>query len=104
MPLPLLAANTSSPAKPSPEMSFHSRISRCVFSCATTSTVAGNSTLPLTWSKCVCVLMIVVTGLGVSSRILSISGCPQPGTLVSTSTTPSPVTNAAELPPPPRST
>ena len=34
-----------------------------VFSCTTMSTVAGNSTLPLTWSPCVCVLMIVVTGL-----------------------------------------
>jgi hypothetical protein len=39
-----------------------SRINFAVFSCATTSTVAGNSTLPPTWSKCVCVLMMVVTG------------------------------------------
>ena len=79
-------------------------MSRRAFVWATTSTDAGNSTLPLTWSKCACVLMMVVTGFGVSSRMRSISGCPQPATFVSTSTTPSLVTNAAELPPPPRST
>ena len=45
-----------------------------VFSCVTTSTVAGNSTLPLTWSPCVCVLMIIVTGLSVTLLILSSSG------------------------------
>ena len=38
-----------------------------VFSCATISTSAGNSTFPLTWSPCVCVLMSTVTGFGVSS-------------------------------------
>ena len=59
-----------------------------VFSCVTTSTVAGNSTLPLTWSPCVWVLMIVVTGFGVSSLILSRIGWPQPGFFVSTTTTP----------------
>ena len=77
---------------------------RAAFSCATTSTEAGNSTLPLTWSKWVWVLTSTVTGLGVSSAMRSISGCPQPSSFVSTSTTPSLVTNAAELPPPPRST
>jgi len=35
-----------------------------VFSCVTTSTVAGNSTLPLTWSPCVWVLISVVIGFG----------------------------------------
>jgi hypothetical protein len=33
-----------------------------VFSWVTTSTVAGNSTLPLTWSPCVWVLMIILIG------------------------------------------
>ena len=67
-----------------------------VFSWATNSTDAGNSTFPLTWSKCVWVLMIVVIGLEVSSPILSMSGCPHPASFVSTSTTPLLVTNAAE--------
>ena len=75
-----------------------------VFSCATKSIVAGNSTLPLTWSPCVCVLIKVVTGFGVSSLILSRIGLPQPGFLASTTTTPFAVTNTAVLPPPPRST
>ena len=72
-----------------------------VFSWTMTSTVAGNSTLPLTWSPCVCVLMIVVTGFGVSSLILSRIGWPQPGFFVSTTTTPSAPTKTAVLPPPP---
>src|SRR3990170_654401 len=48
--------------------------------------------------------MIVVTGLGVSSLILSNSGWPHPGFLVSTTTTPVAVTKTAEFPPPPLST
>ena len=75
-----------------------------VFSCATTSTVAGNSTLPLTWSPCVCVLISIVTGFGVSSLILSRIGLPQPGFFASTTVTPLAVTKTAVLPPPPRST
>ena len=55
-----------------------------VFSCTTTSTVAGNSTLPLTWSPCVWVLISIVTGFGVSSLILSRIGLPQPGFFAST--------------------
>ena len=72
-----------------------------VFSCTTMSMLVGNSTLPLTWSKCVWVLITVVMGLGVSSLILSRSGCPQPGFLVSTTTTPFVVTKTELLPPPP---
>src|SRR4029450_13536587 len=59
-----------------------------VFSCTMTSTVAGNSTFPLTWYPCVCVLMMVVMGFGVSSLILSRNGWPHPGFFVSTTTTP----------------
>jgi hypothetical protein len=72
-----------------------------VFTCVTTSTLAGNSTLPLTWSKCVCVLMIVVIGLSVTSLIFAISGWPHPGFLVSTTTTPLAVMNTPLFPPPP---
>ena len=72
-----------------------------VFSWVTTSTVAGNSTLPLTWSPCVCVLMIIVTGLSVTLLIFSSSGVPQPGFFVSTTTTPAAVMKTALFPPPP---
>ena len=48
--------------------------------------------------------MMVVMGFDVSSPMASISGCPHPASFVSTSTTPSLVMNAAELPPPPRRT
>src|SRR5438128_6707140 len=75
-----------------------------VFSCATISTLAGNSTLPLTWSPWLCVLMTVVTGLGVSSPILLSIGCPHPASFVSTTTTPLAVTKTAVFPPPPFST
>src|SRR5437762_1045864 len=71
-----------------------------VFSWTTMSTEAGNSTLPLTWSPCVCVLTIVVTGLLVSVLILSSSGWPQPGFLVSTTTTPVAVMKIEVLLPP----
>ena len=47
--------------------------------------------------------MIVVTGLGVSSLILSRMGWPQPGSFVSTTTTPLVPTKTAVLPPPPLS-
>ena len=72
-----------------------------VFSCTTTSTVAGNSTLPLTWSPCVWVLMMRTTGLLDSSLILSRMGWPQPGFFVSTTVMPFAPTNTAVLPPPP---
>ena len=62
--------------------------------------LAGKSTLPLTWSPCVWVLMIIVTGLLVSSLILLRSGCPHPGFLVSTTVTPFACTNTAVFPPP----
>src|SRR5437773_50348 len=75
-----------------------------VFSCTMMSTVAGKSTLPLTWSPCVWVLISVVTGLLVSSLILSRTGWPQPGFFASTTTTPVPVMNTAVFPPPPLST
>src|SRR5580704_5599734 len=45
--------------------------------------------------------MIVVTGLGVSSLILSRIGWPHPGFFVSTTTTPVDPTKMAVLPPPP---
>ena len=57
-----------------PATGFICFISAAVFSWTTMSTVAGNSTLPLTWSPWVCVLTISVTGFGVSSLILSITG------------------------------
>ena len=104
IPFALFPSNGLSLAGPSPRTPLFSRINRWVFSCATNSTEAGNSTFPSTWSKCAWVLMIVVIGLDVSSPILSMSGCPQPASFVSTSTTPSLVKNAAELPPPPRRT
>ncbi len=75
-----------------------------VFSCATISTVVGNSTFPLTWSPCVWELMILVIGLLLSSLILVRIGCPQPGFLVSTTVMPSACTNTAVFPPPPFST
>ena len=59
-----------------------------VFSCATKSIDAGNSILLPAWSKCVCVLMIVVIGLFVSDWTFSRITFPQPGNLVSTITTP----------------
>ena len=71
-----------------------------VFTCVTTSTSAGNSTLPLTWSPCVWVLTIIVTGLFVTFLIASSSGCPQPGFFVSTTTTPLAVMKTELLPPP----
>ena len=72
-----------------------------VFSWTTMSTVAGNSTLPLTWSPCVWVLMIRTTGFVLSSLILSRIGVPQPGFFVSTTVMPSAMTNTAVFPPPP---
>ena len=73
-----------------------------VFSCTTMSTVAGNSTLPLTWSPCVCVLISSVTGLGVSSLILSRIGCAPAGVLrVHDRDAVRAVTKTAVLPPPP---
>ena len=72
-----------------------------VFSWATTSTEAGKNSLLPVWSPCVWVLMIVVTGLSVTERILSMICWPQLASLVSTITTPFEVTNAAVLPPPP---
>ncbi len=47
--------------------------------------------------------MMVVTGLGVSSLTLSRMGWPQPGSFVSTTTTPVVPTKTAVLPPPPLS-
>ena len=72
-----------------------------VTSWVTISTLAGNATLPLTWSWWLCVLMRVVTGLSVSSPIASRIDWPQPGFLESTTTTPPLVTKTAVLPPPP---
>src|SRR5262245_44453549 len=48
--------------------------------------------------------MIVVMGLLVRALILSRIGCPQPGSLVSTTTTPLVATKTAVFPPPPFST
>src|SRR4029453_16156880 len=45
--------------------------------------------------------MMGTTGLSVTDLILSSSGWPQPGSLVSTTVTPSAVMNTALLPPPP---
>ena len=59
-----------------------------VFSCTMTSTVAGNSTFPLTWSPWVWVLIMVVIGLVVRFRMASSTGRPQSGSFVSTTTTP----------------
>src|SRR5712692_1986896 len=66
--------------------------------------VAGNSTLPLTWSACVCVLISRTTGLLVSSLILSRIGWLQSGFFASTTVTPPAMMNTAVLPPPPFST
>ena len=70
-----------------------------VFSCVTTSTVAGNASLLPTWSKWLCVLMTVVTGRSVTEATRSRMPWPLPVSLVSTSTTPRRVTNTAVLPP-----
>ena len=72
-----------------------------VFSWAITSTAGGKSLLLPLWSACVCVLIIVVTGLSVTDLIFSRMRCPQPGFFVSTTTTPWVVMNAAVFPPPP---
>jgi hypothetical protein len=48
--------------------------------------------------------MIVVIGLSLIVLILSSSGWPQPGCLVSTTVSPFAVANTAVLPPPPRMT
>jgi len=72
-----------------------------VFSCVTISTSAGNSTLPLTWSPCVCVLTTIMTGWFVTFLIASSSGCPHPGFFVSTTMTPFWVMKTELLPPPP---
>ena len=58
------------------------------FSCATTRTTSWKSGLLPTWSPCACVLMIVVTGSSVSACTVWRIDAPQPGFLVSTSTTP----------------
>ena len=72
-----------------------------VLAWATTSTGCAKSMLLPTWSPWVWVLMIIVTGSSVTVRTWSRMASPQPGFLVSTSTTPSPVTSAAVFPPPP---
>ena len=72
-----------------------------VFSWATISVTVGNSMLLPVWSPCVCVLMIVVTGLSETDWIASRIGRPQPGSFESTSTTPSSRIIASEFPPPP---
>ena len=59
-----------------------------VFSCVTTSTVAGNASLLPTWSKWLWVLMTVVTGRSVTDATRSRIAWPLPASLVSTSTTP----------------
>src|SRR5688572_4443809 len=74
-----------------------------VLTWVTMSTLSAKATLPLTWSPCVCVLMMRTTGLLVSSLILARIGWPQPGFFVSTMVTPSAPTNTVVLPPPPRS-
>jgi hypothetical protein len=70
-----------------------------VFSWATTVTVAPKRSLLPVWSPCVCVLMIVVTGLFVTVLSLSRIAWPQPASLVSTSVTPLSVMKIATLPP-----
>ena len=72
-----------------------------VFSCTTISTLAGKNSLLPTWSPCVCVLMMWVTGLSVTVFTLSMIAWPQFASLVSTRTTPLAVMKAAVLPPPP---
>jgi hypothetical protein len=103
MPRPLLALKMFG-GWPFGAVCVDARISRmlaAVFSCTMTSTVAGNSTFPLTWSPCVCVLMMVVMGFGVSVLMVSRIGWPHPGFFVSTTTTPDVPTKTAVLPPPP---
>ena len=85
-----------------PATGFQFFMFAAVFSCAMTS-IAGNSTLPLTWSPWQCVLMIVVIGRPVSSLIAAMIGAPKFGFLVSTTVTPSPRSSTAVVPPPPRS-
>jgi hypothetical protein len=59
-----------------------------VFSCVTTSILPSNAWLPPVWSAWVCVLMIVVIGLSVIFLTKSMIAWPDPGFLVSTTTTP----------------
>ena len=72
-----------------------------VFSCTTKFTVSGSSVLPPLWSKCVWVLMTVVIGLSVIPATWAMMSCPYPLIFVSTSATPSAMTQIAVFPPPP---
>ena len=70
-----------------------------VFSWTMVSTEAPKKSLLPMWSSWVWVLMIVVIGLSVTVLIRSRIGWPQPGSFVSTSSTPLSVTSTAVLPP-----
>ena len=70
-----------------------------VCSWTTLSTVVPKNSLLPVWSPCVCVLMMVVTGLLVTVLILSRITWPHPASFVSTTTTPLAVMNTAVLPP-----
>ena len=71
------------------------------FSWAINSTAPVKALLLPTWSPCVCVLMTIITGLGVTDLIFSKMPGPLFGSFVSTTTTPFSVMKAAVLPPPP---
>ena len=58
------------------------------FSCATIRSTCPSSPLLPVWSKCVCVLMIIATGLSVTVRSWSRIAAPCPATFVSTRTAP----------------
>src|ERR1700730_11632672 len=79
---PLFSLNTLGGLLVRPYTDGHASTTFLKFSCATTSTL-GNSTLPLTWSKWLWVLMMVVTGFGVSSWIFARITWPQPAVFVS---------------------
>ena len=70
-----------------------------VFSWTTICTDSGKNALLPTWSPWVWVLMMVVTGLSLTSRMRFIRCWPQPGSLVSTSVMPSSPTWTPVFPP-----
>ncbi len=70
-----------------------------VFSCVTTSTVAGNASLLPMWSKWLWVLTIVVMGSFDTDATRSRMALPLFTSLVSTSTIPVRVTNTVVFPP-----
>ena len=95
-PRPLLSAKHSGCGRPAGYTGRMLRISVAVVSCATTSTLPGNSGLLPTWSSWVWVLMMVVTGLSVTDLRAAMIAAPRRGNFVSTSATPSDLARTPE--------